>query len=153
MQQAEAFMEVKMNLQKDDFLNIRKWMYRNARPLDIARWKYHFENGKVEDVLAVMEVYQNEDGGFGSAFEADSWNPNSTPYTTSIAVRLLDELGFCDKNHPIVCGILRYLENTTDFIEGYWPAVVPSNNYFPHRGGLLIMLKDWTNGGILLLHS
>lgn len=29
-------------------------MYRNARPLDLARWKYHFENGRKEDVLAAL---------------------------------------------------------------------------------------------------
>lgn len=122
----------KMNLLKEDYLNIKKWMYRNARPLDIERWKFHFEDGKVEDVLKVMEAYQNDDGGFGNALEADSWNPNSTPYTTSIAVRLLEEIDFTDKDHPIVLGMLKYLENTKDYTEGYWPAVVPTNNEYPH---------------------
>lgn len=121
-----------MELKKEDFIQIRKWMYRNARPLDIERWKYHFEDGNAENVLKVMEVYQNDDGGFGNALEADSWNPNSTPYTTSIAVRLLDEIDCVDKQHPIVLGILRYLENTQEYVDNIWPALVKTNNEYPH---------------------
>lgn len=121
-----------MNLSQADFQSIKGWICRNARPIDIARWKYHFENGSREDVLKALSVYQNEDGGFGNALEADSWNPNSSPYTTSIAVRLLNEIGFNNRNHPITIGILQYLENTTDFSDGYWPAVILSNNDYPH---------------------
>ena len=36
----------KMNLN-----NIASWMHRNARELEIAIWKYHFENGNKEDVV------------------------------------------------------------------------------------------------------
>ena len=35
--------------------------YRNARPLDMARWKYMLENGSKEDVLNALIAYQNED--------------------------------------------------------------------------------------------
>ena len=54
----------------------RNFIYKNARPLDIARWKYLFENGSKEDVLTALNAYQNEDGGFGSVLEPDCWNPN-----------------------------------------------------------------------------
>ena len=47
-----------------DWRRIRRWMYRNARPLDLARWRYHFENGGVSDVLQALSAYQNDDGGF-----------------------------------------------------------------------------------------
>jgi len=69
-----------MNLTAADFQSIRRWMYRNARPLDLARWQYHFENGGKDSVLKGLSVFQNEDGGFGHALEADSWNPNSSPH-------------------------------------------------------------------------
>ena len=49
-----------------------KWIYRNARPIDLARWKYHFENGSKANVLQSLSAYQNEDGGFGHALEADA---------------------------------------------------------------------------------
>lgn len=121
-----------MNVTKSDFANMKRYIYRNARPLDIARWKFHFEDGGVKDVLDALQQYQNEDGGLGNTLEADSWNPNSTPYTTSYGVRLLDEIKFTDKSHPLIKGMLTYLENAADFSDGYWWAVIPTNNDYPH---------------------
>ena len=57
----------------------RAFVYRNARPLDIARWQYHFESGSSDAVLKALATYQNADGGFGHALEPDAWNPNSSP--------------------------------------------------------------------------
>lgn len=61
------------------FEKARQFVYRNARPVDLARWQYHFEGGSREAVLTALACYQNPDGGFGHALEADAWNPNSTP--------------------------------------------------------------------------
>ena len=44
-----------MNLSKSDFQSIKRWMYRNARPLDLARWQYHFENGNYEKEFSISE--------------------------------------------------------------------------------------------------
>lgn len=60
------------------FQKAKKFIYRNAKPLDLARWQYHFENGSMEAVLIALSHYQNDDGGFGHALEADAWNPNSS---------------------------------------------------------------------------
>ena len=49
------------------FLKAKEFMYRNARPLDLARFQYHFENGRKEAVINVLSYYQNKDGGFGHA--------------------------------------------------------------------------------------
>lgn len=43
----------------------RNFVYRNARPLELARWKYLFEGGSREEVLTALASYQNDDGGFG----------------------------------------------------------------------------------------
>jgi hypothetical protein len=91
-----------LNLSKSDYQSIKRWMYRNARPLDIARWQYHFENGNKEAVLSVLSAYQNEDGGFGNAIEPDLWNPNSSPYSTHIAINILEEIKFRDRNHDFI---------------------------------------------------
>lgn len=45
------------------FEKARKYIYRQARPLDLARWQYHFENGTKENVLVALSIYQNNDGG------------------------------------------------------------------------------------------
>jgi len=43
------------------------FIYRNARPQDLARFQYHFENSSKETVPATLAAYQNENGGFGHA--------------------------------------------------------------------------------------
>jgi hypothetical protein len=74
------------------YQNARAFIYRNARPLDFARWQYHFEGGGKDAVLTALSAYQNEDGGFGHALEPDSWNPNSVPLQTWTATEILREI-------------------------------------------------------------
>jgi hypothetical protein len=109
-----------------------EFIYRNARPLDITRWQYHFEDGSKEAVLTALAAYQNEDGGFGHALEPDCWNPNSSPIQTWTATEILREIGFTDKNHPVIKGILRYLASGQDFEGQFWYNAVESNNDYPH---------------------
>lgn len=110
----------------------REFIYRNARPLDLARWRYHFEGGSREAVLTALSFYQNGDGGFGHGLEADAWNPNSSPIQTWVATELLREIDFSDASHPIVQGILRYLASGRDFDGVCWYKAVKSNNGYPH---------------------
>ncbi|MBP3477519.1 MAG: hypothetical protein J6K48_14575 [Lachnospiraceae bacterium] len=116
----------------DVFEKARKFIYRNARPIEFARWKYHFENGSPEEVVKILAMYQNEDGGFGHALEADNWNVNSTPITTWTAITYLREIGFPNCADAIIQGILNYLDSGKDFAEGKWFNVVVGNNDYPH---------------------
>jgi hypothetical protein len=110
----------------------RNFIYKNARPLDIARWKYLFENGSKEDVLTALIAYQNEDGGFGNALEPDCWNPNSSPVQTWVATEIIKEINLNDKNHPIIQGVLNYLSLGKDFDGHTWSNTVATNNNYPH---------------------
>jgi hypothetical protein len=114
------------------FEKARTFLYRNARPLDIARWQYHFEQGSEEAVLNALSYYQNEDGGFGHALEPDAWNPHSSPIQTWTATEILREINFMDASHPIVKGILNYLDSGKDFNGHFWYNTVKSNNDYPH---------------------
>ena len=114
------------------FEKAKRFVYRNARPIDFAIWKFHFENGTAEEVLNVLSMYQNDDGGFAYAIEPDCWNTNSTPVATWMATQKLYEIGFEDKNHPIIKGILKYLDSGKDFENGNWYNTVASNNDYPH---------------------
>lgn len=109
------------------------FIYRNARPLDLARWQYHFEGGSREVVLNALAAYQNEDGGFGHALEADCFNPNSSPIQTWAATEILREAGVTDPKNPMIQKILRYLESGADFddLQKQWLNTVPSNNEYP----------------------
>lgn len=111
---------------------IERWMYRNARPLDLARWRFYFEQGGAEEVLKALAAYQNEDGGFGHALEADSWNPGSAPIQTATAIERLLELPLKGSEHPVIQGILMYLDSGADFENGRWKLAVPSNDRYPH---------------------
>lgn len=110
----------------------RAFMYRCARPLELSLWQYHFEGGTKENVLHALSFYQNEDGGFGHALEADNWNPHSSPLTTQTAADILFPLN-ASREHPIVQGVLRYLDSGKDFDEAHrqWPGSIPSNNAYP----------------------
>jgi hypothetical protein len=77
-------------------------MYRNARDIELAIWRYYFENGSKEAVLSSLSFYQNDDGGFGHALEADSWDPNSSPYTTLKAINILMGINFTDRQEPVM---------------------------------------------------
>ena len=120
----------KLSLQ--DYREIKSWMYRNARPIELAIWQYHFENGSKEAVLAALSFYQNDDGGFGHALEADCWNPNSSPYTTLRAMKILQEIDFNDKQHPILQGIFKFFESNVYSSENGWYFSIPSNNDYAH---------------------
>ncbi len=119
-------------LSKKSFEEIQLWMYRNARPLELAIWQYEFENGSKEKVLAALSKYQNKDGGFGNALEPDCWNPNSSPYSTLNAIDKLKNIGYSDIEHPIIQGILKFLESGLHSNESGWFFSIPANNDYPH---------------------
>ena len=110
----------------------KEFIYKNARPLDFARWLYLFENGSRENVLKVLSMYQNKDGGFGDALEPDCWNPISSPVQTWVATRIIREVGLKDKKHPIILSILNFLEKTEAFSGHIWQNSIPSNDDYPH---------------------
>jgi len=114
------------------FEKARNFIYKNARPLDFARWNYLFENGSKEDVLSNLMTYQNEDGGFGHGLEPDCWNHNSSPVQTWGATRIINEVNLEDKSHPIIRGILKYLGAGVHFDGHTWANSIPTNNNYPH---------------------
>lgn len=115
-----------------DFDKARSFVYRTARPLDIERWKYLFEDGSQENVLHILQEYQNEDGGFGHGLELDCWNPKSSPIQTWTATEIIREVHLEDRTHPVIQGILRYLFSGDHFDGHIWANTIASNNEYPH---------------------
>lgn len=114
------------------FEKARRFVYRNARPLDLARWKYHFESGSSREVLTALAAYQNADGGFGYGLEEDNMNPNSSPMQVWRATVVLREMNNLCKTEPIITRILHYLEQTPEFDGKKWNNVIATNNDWPH---------------------
>lgn len=120
----------------DEFLRLRRLVYRSARPLDYTKWKFLFENGSCDDFLLVLSGYQNEDGGFGYNIECNNWNPNSSPYTVCIALDYLETTGDYESGikSKIISGIIKYLDSGAYLLEGGWVGMqgIPENNDFAH---------------------
>lgn len=119
-------------MEKQLYEEVRTWMYQNARHVDLCLWQYFFENGKKEAVVDALMNYQNKDGGFGHALEADNWNPASSPVTTEHAMDILHQIGFLDMEHPIYKGIWKYLNSEKDLCEYGWSFSIPGNDSCPH---------------------
>lgn len=107
------------------------WLMSHGRPLDIARFKYHFENASVSVVLEELRKFQNPDGGFGHGLEPDVRNPDSSPIACWVATELLTEISCWNKQLDIVSDLVAYLSNT-QHKEGHWfKSCIESNNDYP----------------------
>ncbi|MGG0720216.1 hypothetical protein ABE096_21935 [Robertmurraya massiliosenegalensis] len=120
-----------MKIAKETFEKSGAWIKRNARPLEAARWEYHFEGGSKESVIKSLSAFQNDDGGFGHGIEPDFWSPHSSPMATWAAGQILMEID-ADKDGVIVKSMIDYLVNTNQRETGMWFATLPETNSFPH---------------------
>lgn len=111
-----------------------KYITENARPLELAIYKYYFENESSQTVVDELSKFQNDDGGFGNALEPDVFNPNSSPIATNDAIITLYHVNVLDRNSDIVKGIVRYLASHDSFDEDKkrWLFAIASNKDYPH---------------------
>lgn len=116
---------------RSTFEKARTFIYRNARPLDLTRFQYHFENGNKENVLNALMYYQNEDGGCGHAVEPDCLNPNSIALHSNTAGDIVREIEFYDASHPFIQGLLKYYSSGIEFDGHHWNIAPKSNNDYP----------------------
>lgn len=114
------------------YSDIEKWVMQHGRLLEINLWNYFFNNGTQEDVLNVLMLYQNEDGGFGHALEPDNWNINSTPSSTLFALNILRSIDYFHIEHTLYQGIIKYLSSGKDRKDYGWRFNTPSNDDYPH---------------------
>lgn len=112
-------------------MKTQRWMKRNARPLECARWEYLFENGSREQVLEKLAAFQNQDGGFGHGLEPDFMLPQSSAIATWAACQILMEVQ-ADCHNRIVKATINYLIHSYDEKLGLWRTVVPEHNDYPH---------------------
>jgi hypothetical protein len=107
------------------------WLMDRGRPLDIARFQYHFENADVSFILDELRKYQNPDGGFGHGLEPDFRNPNSSPIATWVATELLSEIGCWSIQLDIVQDLVSYLSTCEEKDEDWFRFSIESNNNYP----------------------
>lgn len=63
-------------------------MNKEARPLESVTLNYYF-NSSNDDILDMLEGFQNPDGGFGRGIEPDFKLIESSPMATSIGLRYI----------------------------------------------------------------
>lgn len=112
----------------------KNFILENARPLELALYRHFFMGGDAEGVVRELEAFQNEDGGFGHALEADCFNPASSPIMTNDAVMTLFRAGALDPESEMVRGIVKYLASHDSFDEEKrrWLFAIDSNADYPH---------------------
>ena len=111
-----------------------KYILENARPLELAIYKYYFENESNHAVVDELSKFQNSDGGFGNALEPDFFNPNSSPIATNDAINTLYCVNALNKNSDMVKGIVKYLasHDSLDEDKKRWLFAIDSNKDYPH---------------------
>lgn len=112
----------------------KRFIAENARPLELAFYSCHFENGTKDTVINELKKFQNPDGGFGHGLEADNWNPNSNPIATNDAIITLHRLQAIKEASDITSGIIRYLQSHDSFDQGQrrWLFAIETNKEYPH---------------------
>lgn len=103
----------------------------HARPLEQARYFYHFQNGPSSAVIETLSAFQNADGGFGHALEPDIRLPDSSVIATTHALQILREIGAAP-DHPLIAGAMRYLLATYDATNHIWPIIPANVDDAPH---------------------
>lgn len=108
----------------------REYLLHQARPLEAARYRFHFEAGSAGEVLAALAAYKNDDGGFGRALEPDLRTPASSALATSVAFQIMDEVR-APPSHPLVQGALAYLLASFDSATQRWRIIPPEADAAP----------------------
>ena len=118
-------------LSPESFARAKAFIERTGRPLERARFRFHFEHGNSDLVIVELAKFQNADGGFASYLESDNRWSGSSPMATMVGLRILNEVKAPAENAHVQAAI-RYLLASFDNQKGYWYAVPKEANTAPH---------------------
>jgi hypothetical protein len=104
------------------------FLLNNGRLLERRLFAFHFRGSSRDAVIAALRAYQNDDGGFGNALEADKRTPSSQPIDQEVALRVMDDAGF---DQPAVQRMCDWLTTVTTG-EGGVPFTLPTVSDAPH---------------------
>jgi hypothetical protein len=119
------------NFSPSQWNQARDYLFTHGRPLEQARYNYHFEDGAADAVLAALKVFQNDDGGFGHGLEPDLRTLASSVIATSTAFHILREIE-ADAKHGQVQSAIDFLMSAYDPDARVWPIVPPEVEDGPH---------------------
>lgn len=120
-----------MKLDSYHIMKMEDWIYKNARPIEVAKWNNLFNNGSKDSIVEEMLKYQNVDGGFGNGFESDILLPTSASIPSTEAI-------FTAYDYELDCSakwfeeLLHYFEKTIQVTPSFWEKVPKACEDYPH---------------------
>lgn len=116
-------------LSQESFGRAAEFIRKHARPLDRARFEFHFGEGRVEQVVEELVQFQNPDGGFGNAIEPDIRMPSSSALFTSVGFQTAREIELGADNAIVRQGIEYITRNFSEELGGWEPNPPEVQNY------------------------
>jgi hypothetical protein len=129
-------------LSKKKFNEIRSWIYRHAKHINIAIWQHNIEGGNANAILDALACYRNEDGGY-HGLDPDNENPESSPMMAWLAKGYFGYADDINVKNQLIKGVLDYLEKTEHCSEKGWHWAIPSNNHYPCHDYFAYPLPTW----------
>ncbi|MFH1006719.1 MAG: hypothetical protein V1800_04350 [Candidatus Latescibacterota bacterium] len=109
----------------------RGFIETEARPLEMARFRQHFQGASPEPVLDALRKYRNANGGFEHALEPDLRCDESSALCTSIAFQILRSTDVHPDDSLVSAGMAYFLK-TLDRARGHWRIIPRSSERSPH---------------------
>ena len=118
-------------LTKEGLERARAFVSKTGRVVDQRLLEFDFNEGSASAVVDALAGYQNDDGGFGRALEADIRMQESSVRATTVAFQVLCEVN-APGDHACVQAGIKYLLDTYDSDAHVWPIVPSVVNDAPH---------------------
>jgi hypothetical protein len=101
-------------------------VWRTARVLEQRRFRHHFQAPDRNGVLAALDVYRTEDGGYGFALEPDGRGPVSQPLHVEFALRILADIDAITSDiGDRICGYLVPITRRDGGLPGVHASIAP----------------------------
>ena len=120
-----------MKLSRIAFDKAHDFIQENARPLEVARYEFHFGDGTATAVADALRPFQNQDGGFGNALEPDMRAPESSTLATSVALQIMRVVGG-SAFEEMAAAAISYLLHTYDPDQFTWRIIPNAAQNSPH---------------------
>jgi hypothetical protein len=118
-------------LSRSDFNKARIYLKTQARPLERRLFTFFFEDEPLENTIAELAQFQNDDGGYGNALEPDFRMPESSPMATNLALHIFRQIG-APSSQPAVANAVRYIVSCYNIRAANWSMVSSEVNNHPH---------------------
>jgi hypothetical protein len=106
-----------------DLRSAEEFLFTHGRLLERHLFAHRILGAPAEPVVAALRAYQNDDGGFGHALEADLRGPESQPIHVDMALRVLHEVGLAPPE--IIAKACSFLQSVSGEAGGV-PAITKS---------------------------